>query len=289
MTTVRLLTLLVVGLMSPGCGFPWDEWRGNIHYSETTLTGGTGREQGLYAQVSMQVGELTIEPGPSDLAFEARFHYNDMALEPRADFETDESGVARLSVSLEGEAHSFHSWGKNSIHLRLNPRIPLKLRTETGVGEATIDLTGMRVESVRLQSGVGKTSLVVLEPNPVTCEFVEIDGGVGALEVTGLGNLNFREFRLRGGVGGSRIDFSGSWPVLGKVTVEVGVGGVDLLVPGDLPVVIEAEGNMFSNVSVPDAFSRRGNRYTSPSAENSSSFLEVRIAAGIGGANVRWR
>lgn len=284
-----LTFLAVIGCAA--CITPFTSWRPDIRYAETVRDGGTGNEKSLSVRLDMKVGELTVEPGAEGRAFVAHFKYNEAVLEPEVRFHVEEDGRAELYLGLSGSADSFHSWGNNAINLELNPRIPAEIHTETGVGEATLDLTGLQVVRLELESGVGGTEIHVLEPNPAPCERLEITGGVGSLEITGLGNLNCREFRLRGGVGGTEIDLSGEWRQPGPAEIEVGVGGVEIDVPRDLPVIIEAKGSMFSEVSIPEEFERRGNRYFSPAARDKDEHdvLRIHIAAGIGGTQVRWR
>ncbi|GAB4241102.1 MAG: hypothetical protein Kow00109_16370 [Acidobacteriota bacterium] len=284
-----LTALVLTGCAA--CITPLSSWRPDIRYAETVRDGGTGTEQSLSVRLDMKVGELTVEPGAEGRAFVAHFRYNETALEPEVRFNVGDEGAAELYLGLRGSADSFHAWGDNAIHLELNPRIPVALHTETGVGEAKLDLTGLPVLRLELESGVGGTEVLALEPNPASCERIEITGGVGSLEITGLGNLNCREFRLRGGVGGTKIDLSGDWRQPAHAEIEVGVGGVEIDLPHDLPVIIEAKGSMFSEVSMPSEFERRGNRYFSPAARDKPEheLLHIHIAAGIGGTQVRWR
>ena len=234
------------------------------------------------------MGELQVEPGTTDKAYEADFHYNDLAFKPDVSFERRDGGKADLFVSLEGESHSFGNAGNNSIRLRLNPEIPVELELNTGVGSSAIDLSGMHVSSVEIQSGVGETRLDMLEPNQSECRLVEITSGVGEFKLTGLGHFAFDQFRFRGGVGGSELDFSGDWPKLGETEIEVGVGEVDVRLPRDLGFEIRVNQGFFSDLTVPDGFTKEGDAYLSDNRDRVEKILKIRVRAGIGGVKFSW-
>ena len=111
--------------------------------------------------------------------------------------------------------------------------------------------------------------------------------GVGAMELIGIGNLSFREFEFQGGVGGSKLDFSGDWSELGDVEIEVGVGGVEILVPRNIGVEVRVSKGFFSEFSMP-GFDKQGDTYYSDNIEQVEKVVKFRISAGIGGVQIKW-
>ena len=83
------------------------------------------------------------------------------------------------------------------MNLRLNPDVQLDLKTNTGVGESDLDLTGLKVDRLVLHSGVGETRLAMLESNKTVCELIEVACGIGVMNIVGLGNFNFRKLLYR--------------------------------------------------------------------------------------------
>ena len=230
---------------------------------------------------------MEVEPADSTLLYDVNLKYDELAFKPAVNF-SREGGVAELTVGLEGESGtSFRRLGENLMNLRLNTEIPIELGANTGVGEANIDLTGMNVRSLRIQSGVGATEISMLELNKGNCEEIELNSGVGSLEVVGLGNFGFEEFSFRGGVGGSVLDFSGSWERIGDVVVEVGVGGVEIKLPRDLGAEIRISKGFFSDYTLPE-FQKKGDTYFSENMDRVDNVLKLKITAGIGGVEVDW-
>jgi len=286
---MRLQLAAVLLLCSASsCVFPVESWVGDANYVDTSREEARGAETELAARVSLKVGELQVEPGSPDKIYEAEFHYNDKAFKPDVSFERRDDGRANLSVSLEGESHSFANADNNSIRLRLNPDVPLDLELNAGVGESTVDLSGMKVARVEIQSGVGETRLHMLEPNRTECNLVEISSGVGEFSLTGLGNFGFDEFRLRGGVGETALDLSGDWATVGDVEIEVGVGEIDVQLPRDLGFEIRVNQGFFSDLTVPDGFTKEGDTYYSDNRDRVDKVLKIRVRAGIGGVKFSW-
>ncbi len=282
----RVLPAMFLVLTSAGCAIPFSRWVDDGHYVETTRSEPVGDETQLKTRVELKVGEFQVEPGPTDKAFEVDLRYNEKALRPRVDF-TREDREAQLTISLDGENRSLRTLGRNLIRLRLNPLTPLTLNAGTGVGESSIDLSGMNVHSVLLQSGVGETRLSMFEANRGACDRVEIASGVGSFELVGLGNFGCREFRFRGGVGESKLDLSGDWAQMGDIEVDVGVGGVQILIPRDLGAEVRISKGLFSDARMPE-FRKRGDTYISENTDRVDKVIRINVRAGIGGVSFRW-
>ncbi|MGH9341634.1 MAG: hypothetical protein ACRD1R_19125 [Acidobacteriota bacterium] len=241
-------------------------------------------EELIEADIEVAVGTLQIEAGSPSQSYDLDLQYNG-AFEPRVQYERD-GGKARLEVALEGKARSVRNL-KTQLNLRLNPDVPLALQTHSGVGDSEIDLSGMSVRSLNLESGVGETRVSMLSPNRTVCEELEIRSGIGALEVTGLGNFGFKTFRFHGGIGGSELDFSGAWQHSGEVEIEVGIGGVEIRLPRSVGAEIRAPANFLSGLNLQD-FTKRGNTYYSKNIDRVDKIIRFRIKTGVGGVDVGW-
>ncbi len=244
-------------------------------------------EEVLRADVDLKVGDLQVSPGSPDRIYELELRYNEQLFRPAVDFRRD-GKEADLTIGFESEGRSsFRRMSENLIRLKVSPEAALDLNANTGVGSSTIDLSGLKLQSLNLQTGVGETKLSMLQPNRGTCERVEISAGVGEFELIGLGNLGFRTFNFRGGVGESILDFSGDWSQIGEVRVEVGVGEVSLRIPRSLGAEIRMNKGFFSDANLPE-FRKEGNTYFSQNLDRVDKVIRFRVQAGIGGVSVRW-
>jgi hypothetical protein len=231
----------------------------------------TGEEQSaaLYS-LSLEYDKNTYEPeiqynAASD-GEEGRFHFNLRS--------TNKMGLRR-------ERHN------NRLRLAFSDAIPLKLRVITGVGDARLSLSGLKLSQLDFESGVGGSKMSAYEPNPVSCESVRLKNGVGSIEAVGLGNLNFRELEFEGGVGGANLDFTGEWKQSADIRIQVGVGGVNLSIPRDLGVRVEAEKHFLSGLQL-EGFSKRDTDYYSENYDKAAIRISVRVVTGIGGFKITW-
>ena len=225
--------LLLLPLAALSCSITFDDFAEDANYVDFNKAEERGEESSLKAEIDLKIGQLEIEAGPLDKAYELDLHYNDSAFQKTIDYSVLE-GQANLRFELTGEGRSVRNMGDTRLSLRLNPETPVDLYASTGVVESTIDLTEMSVQSLVMEGGVGETELTMFKPNGTRCNRLEVSTGVGSLEIIGLGNFDFEDFQFQGGVGAATLDFSGEWGQPGEVEIEVGVGGVEIQVPRDV-------------------------------------------------------
>lgn len=121
--------------------------------------------------------------------------------------------------------------------VELNPRLPLELTINTGVGTGNLDLRTLTLESLYLNAGVGKINLILPQQGRYD---VRINGGVGALTIEVPEAMEAR-VRVDGGVGsvevGRRFHQEGKYYVTAgydaaseraEVDIDGGVGSVTL-------------------------------------------------------------
>ncbi|HSR51550.1 MAG TPA: LiaF domain-containing protein [Acidobacteriota bacterium] len=259
---------------------------GKVTWADMQSSEPSQGETRIEAEIDMSVGRLMVQPGSAEFTYELDVHYNEEAYKPQVSM-TREGGTAKLNVELE-KTTSGGARGENEVDLRLNPEAALALTTKAGVGEARLDLSNLKVENLNLTSGVGATNLTMLTPNPIRCRSLYIEAGVGALEATGLGNLNFESMRFEGGVGGAELDFSGAWENPGRIEIEVGVGGVEIRIPREVGVRLEASESFLSGLDL-DGFEKESSgRYRSRNIDSAKKVISIDLETGIGGVEINW-
>jgi hypothetical protein len=141
---------------------------------------------------------------------------------------------------LEYATGNFQSWNGrgDQWNLALSPRVAFSLDANVGAGEATMDLTGLDIRSLRLETGAGRNTVILPENGRFDAK---ITGGVGQLVVEippelaariqvdrGLGAANVsRRFERQGG----DVYESADWETNeNRVTlqIEVGIGQVNI-------------------------------------------------------------
>jgi len=247
-----------------------------------------GTEKSLNADIRFDIGSLEVTGQKDSNLYSMDLEYDKASYQPSVQYEAlGEEG--RFTFKLE----STHKVGirserhNNRLRLSLADSVPLKLSVNTGVGDARLSLSGMKVSRLELESGVGGSKISDYEPNPVSCDLIRIKNGVGSIEAVGLGNLNFKELQFEGGVGGANLDFSGQWKQDADIRIQVGVGGVNVRMPQDVGVRVEAEKHFLSGLHL-DGFNKRDAYYYSDNYDKAKTRVTLRVATGVGGLKISW-
>ena len=151
-------------------------------------------------------------------------------------------------------------------NIGLTPLIPLDLRLNGGVGDNTIDLSGVQLTSLSINGGVGESTITLPDGSSYD---VTLNGGIGETEV------NFAEF--------ASVD----------ARIQGGVGGIILDVPENAAVRLENEGGI-GGVSVPNSFERISSEDNDGAWETASygdassdARITIEVEGGLGGLTVR--
>ncbi len=176
-------------------------------------------------EIAFSVGKASIkalEPGSPNL-FEAELTYV-------GEYEFELSGGAERVIRLRQKSNSASDFGAlagKAQDLRwdiaLARNLPLRLRVAGGVGEATLDLSGLNIDALQLDTGVGKAlATLPAQAGPLVAE---IRGGVGATELAipadACGKLD-----IKGGLGSFKVRSAENSAM--RVEATLGLGAIHL-------------------------------------------------------------
>ncbi len=283
------ICILCILLISVGCSF---EERVPIEMVSMNKTQPLGKEKALDSNIRFDVGSLEIAgEARTALLYSLDLEYDKSSYEPDIDYDPAAAGEekGRFSFSLQ----STHRAGirkerhANRLRLKFSDSIPVNFDITTGVGDARLALSGLRISGINFESGVGAAKMSAYEPNPVPCERIRIKNGIGRIEAIGLGNLNFRELEFEGGVGGANLDFTGAWKQDAHISIQVGVGGVSMSMPREIGVRVDAEKHILSGLHL-DGFNQGDSYYYSKNYDNSAVRVSIRVVTGVGGFRITW-
>jgi len=278
------LFLLVPVLSS--CAVSLDGWEGDANFKTLQSSEPSGEETLIDARVELNIGELSVQAAQDNKLYELDLFYDENSFEPRVDLRR-EGDVAHFDFELSGEGKLSRKIGKTALNLGFSADTPLRLGVRTGVSESEINLSGMSIRELEIEAGVGETHLIMVTPNQGNCDRVDIRSGVGEFTAKGLGNLGFSRFKFQGGLGGTVLDFAGDWAVAGDVVIQVGVGGLRVLLPREIGVELRTSKSFLSGVSM-SGFDRKGDVYYSQNYDEAGTQIKVEVNAGIGGVEIEW-
>lgn len=236
--------------------------------------------------VSYGAGELTVGPTESDgLLYRMEMRYDEDRVAPVADFD---SASRQLNLGLRGREGR---GGRNTrsdarADIDLTDQIPIDLALRFGAGKATIDLSGLRLEALNLETGASETEVRIDEPNPIRAKDVTLKAGAAEFRVEGLGNLRAERITFQGGVGSTTLDFRGAWEQDASARVQMGMGSVVLRFPRSLGVRINRNAVLTSFDAA--GFTRRDRSFFSENWDSAARQLTLDLDAAFGSVTVEW-
>jgi hypothetical protein len=185
------------------------------------------------------VGELNLLPltaGSANWIEGTVAHSSSQTLEQQYQVS---NGSAFMKLDTEGTVFMF---GGNSErwNLNLSPLIPIDLKINAGVGGSTVDLNGLNTPRL------------------------DLDTGVGGMEVTMPSHAGTVTARMNGGVGGLTIYIPQGIPA--RIRADAGIGGVNIN-QSRFPLVAD-------------------NVYESPDYATATDRIDLNVDSGIGGITI---
>jgi hypothetical protein len=252
-----------------------------------------------HVQLSLSVGQTEIKPlaDESPNLFEADVTYvGELEFEVSGDVTKTVKLGQKASLGGVGDSikHSIGWIAKRGKDLKWNigltTEIPLDLTLNGGVGTANLDLSGIHLRGLRLESGVGEIS-VRLPATPDRYD-VTIDGGVGRVQLH-IASDALVNVRVNGGVGATYVTIEKDAHV--NMDIDAGVGETRIEVPAEADVHVSADGGL-GNVSVPqrltrisggDSFMGNSGTWETPGYNSAENKITIDYDGGLGQLVIR--
>jgi hypothetical protein len=275
-----LATSLAALALLAGCG-P-DRASAQQDWDRVTASRSISGENELRVSVEYGAGTLTLGSAPAGSLYRADLEYDRSVFSPRMEYDN-----GRLRVGMNGTSGVR---GRNiragELDVRLTQELPLDLSLQFGAAEANLNLDGLRVRSLELQTGASRTTLSVPRLNEERCREASMHVGAARFEATGLGNLNAENITVKGGVGDIILDFTGEWPADMRARIEMGLGSLTLRMPRGLGVRVTRSGALTTFDG--QELVRRGESYYSEGFDAAARKLTVSLEAALGRVRVVW-
>jgi hypothetical protein len=238
----------------------------------------------LDVTVGYHAGQLRIRPAGGGLLYRMHLRYDEAAARPVARYQ---GRSLRLGLEgMEGEGWRSAKREGGELSLELGRGLPMNLVLEFGAGRADLDLGGISLSGLKVKTGASESRLDVASPNPVAMRRATLE--VGAAEFVGrnLGNLNADAIDVSAGVGAVTLEFTGEWQRHADVSVDMGLGSLELRFPEGLGVRLES--NTFLASFDAEGMVKRGEAYYSPDWDRAAERVSVDIDAAFGSVTVVW-
>jgi hypothetical protein len=237
----------------------------------------------LDVRVRFGAGRLRIGPGAPGSLYRMELRYDEDSFEPVASYE-----AGKLDLGVDGTKHNLR-WRKEDaqeMELSLAREVPMTLDLDFGAVQAEVDLGGLQMTALELHTGASESRIDISEPNPVRMSHANMAVGAADFHVRNLGNLNAERITVDAGVGNVELDFRGEWRGDASVSVDMGLGALELRFPEGLGVKLMKDTFLTSLDS--EGLVKRGDAYYSVDWNEADYRVTVTVDAAFGSIDVVW-
>jgi hypothetical protein len=203
MRTTIIAAALVAALaglvLTSGCrAVPLREQPANRVITESSKIGPDGATS-ADANIMMGIGKLSVRSSDTTALVDTYFRYAPVSWKPRVSY-TNDHGVGLLKIAQDKLKVEPMTAVTSEWDLAFSKTVPLNLTLEMGVGESDVDLSGLKLLSLNVVSGVG-SSKITLPSEPTSDLVASVSAGVGEVTIQVPKGVGVRVTGDRGGIG----------------------------------------------------------------------------------------
>jgi hypothetical protein len=248
-------------------------------------------------QLKLSVGKFELMKSllPKNVVAEYQGEYDEDRYEYSQSFEQRGKRADFVFQSESREHHNLdeHKIRDNRWEFGFSSDVDCAFDIEIGAAETELDFGDLTVSDLRLDIGAADANIDFSSPNRTTLRDLKVEAGACQLEMSNLGNSKFEFLNFDGGMGSFTLDFSGDFDFEAEATVDVGMGSVDIIIPENVGVRIEAEEHWFNSIDFPKRkFTKVRNAedtWESDNYKTARGKLTVVLEVGMGSANIEFK
>ena len=230
-------------------------------------------------------GTLSVRPTDEPVLFTMHMRYDEESMTPVHRYDAQDHsltlGLSDLSIRGSREA------GRDShgeLRVALSQRVPMTLDLELGAAQAELDLGGLALHAVKIETGASASQVRFAAPNPARMRTLEVSAGAASVDLQGLANANVDAVRVTGGVGSVKLQFGSALARDVDVDAEMALGKVSVQVPPDAGVRVE----LSRFIAGFDHFGlrKRGDAWYSENWERAAHRVTIRVKTVFGSVAV---
>jgi hypothetical protein len=241
-------------------------------------------ESGIEVRVRYGAGRLAVQPAEPGVLYRMRLRYDEETFEPVARYEEAQIDLGLESIRKHIDWPGSRDSGEMDLSLARN--VPMDLDLEFGAVKAVLDLGGLQMTKLDLSTGASESRVRFSQPNPIRMESATFEVGAADFQVRDLGNLNADRITVDAGVGNVVLSFNGKWERDAAVSVDMGLGALELRFPEGLGVRVVK--NTFLTSLDSEGLVKRGDSYYSLDWEDADRRITVTVDAAFGSIDVVW-
>lgn len=236
-------------------------------------------------RIRYAVGRFTMRATSDPVLYSMQLRYDEDHMHPLHDYDP-ESRRATLGVDGDNIRLTRHrdAHDQAELNLSLSDAIPLDLALELGATKARLDVGGLALTRLRVETGAADARLDFSSPNKAKMRRLDIQLGAAGFVIRNLGNANVSRIRIDGGVGKVDLDFGGAIQEDVSVDANVALGKLALRLPRDVGVRVEVQ-RLVATFEHP-GLHKRGDAYYSDNWDSAKVRMRVRAETVFGAVEI---
>ena len=236
-------------------------------------------------RVRYPVGRISVRSTTDPVIYRMFLRYDEDRMYPlhRYDAETH-----RATLGFEGDDERWRKTRKtldeSELRLELSNAVPIDLDLEIGAVEARLDVGGLALSRLRIETGAADARLSFSEPNKIDMRRLDVRLGAADFAIRNLGNARVSDIRVEGGVGKVILDFGGKLESDVKIDANLALGKLSLRVPRDVGIRVELQ-RFIAGFDHP-GLHKRGDAYYSDNWDDAKVRVRVRAETVLGAIEI---
>ena len=219
----------------------------------------------LHVMLRYDAGAFTVGAAAAPLLYQAnaRFDANEQRVSRSYDALSRTLRIGLDSSTLQKSAHCSHNTSNSGARLELGlaAGLPLDLDLDLGTTRASVDLSALWVDALRVSSGATEADLTFGSANPQPMRELFVDAGVGSITIHRLGNARAQRATIASTVGSVDLDFAGQWTGDMPITMRLALASATIRAPRDVGIAVRMS-TRISDVNTDGFTERDGVRYS---------------------------
>lgn len=280
-----LAAALTVALITLACGR-------NLSLPVTKIKTGTlqgvdiqiplpeGPSTGVELNLEFVGGNMKLAPGASGYLASGTATFNVADFEPKV--EANGSSYTLRSGNLVTKGFPISQGDiENEWDLQLADT-PMSLNINAGAYNGSFELGGLSLEKLAISDGGAEVTAAFSAPNMVEMSSFTYATGASSAVLKGLANANFEQMTFNSGAGDYTLSFDGDLQRPAGVTIESGLGTVNIIVPAGANAQVTVDG--LSTANADGGWSQNGKVYT---LSGDGPALTITVTMGAGTLNLK--
>ena len=275
---------LVLALVTMACGLnlPVTQIKtGTIQGVEIQVPSPDEPMTGVELTLEFVAGDLKLSPGASGYLASGTATFNAVDFGPKIENTESSYTLSQGDQDIKGlpvaQENLINEWDLQLADRRMS------LNIQAGAYNGNFELGGLSLEKLSISEGGSDLTCTFSKPNQVEMSSFTFSTGGSSLELKGLANANFKQMNFNAGAGDYTLSFDGILQRDANVTIDAGVGTVNLIVPDDVNTKLNFEGGL-TTINIDGAWSQNGNVYT---ISGSGPALIIMVKMGAGTLNLK--